>query len=348
MTTAVVETVHTSGWSAVAGSIDSLHAHTLRSAADDVGGVRLAVLNMVAACIDRPGFELATRVVTALGAHHPARAIVIKADPESDAMVEADVSLQRTAVGDYEVYTELIQLLVGGEPAFHLTSLITPLLIPDIPVDLWVVGAPRLAQAFSEDAVELCDRIIIDSGAYTDSRSTLQLIAAQLNRHDLALRLADIAWERTRVWRELTAQGFDPPAAHPLLWHITDVDLRSAGSVPSSQAWLMAGWMASRLNWMDGRQPRISAMPAPATGVVDGDLVYARFRARAGERHAAFALARDHDALHTAFEVDGTTVERTLPYNEPDVQELISRLMDEAREETIYPAAVLRAAALAQ
>ena len=349
MSGTIVETVHASDWHEVEGSIDSLHSHTLRSAADDIGRVRLAVLNIVAGCSDRAGDELATKVVTALGEDHPARAIVILANPDAEPAVEADVSLLRKSVGEYEVYTELIHLAINGGLALHLASVVTPLLVPDIPVDLWVVGAARLAQAFSEDAIELCSRIIVDSGAYPDARNTLQLLASQVNRDDLALVVADIAWERMRIWRELTAQAFDPPGARPLLWRITDVDLRSAGTAPSAQVWLLAGWLASRLNWRDdGVTHRLSADAKPVPGIAPGDLVYARYVARDGDRLARFAIARHEDAVHVSFEIDGTSVERTLPYREPDLVELLARLMDEAREDTIYPAALTRAATLAR
>ena len=209
-TASVVRTAHASGLHGLERSLDALHTEMLRSAADDAGRVRLSVLNLVAACVDDADAELATRVLTAIGASHPARAIVIHAHPDADQVsIEADVSLQRTSVGDHEVYTELMQLVVNGEPAFHLASIVTPLLIPDIPTDLWVVGAPRLAQAFSDDAIALTHRTIVDSGAYADPAVPLRQIADELARRGGRLVIGDIAWERTRVWRQLIGQAFD-------------------------------------------------------------------------------------------------------------------------------------------
>ncbi len=344
-TASVVRTTHASGLHSVERSLEALHTEMLRSAADDAGQVRLCVLNFVAACIEDSDAELATRVLTSIGARHPARVIVVRAHPEAgDSAIEADVSLQRTAIGAHEIYTELMRLDVRGEPAFHLSSIVTPLLVPDIPSDLWVVGSPRLVQAFSDDAVALCDRIILDSGAYPDPREPLGLIAAEFARRGDELVIGDIAWEGIRVWRELIAQAFDAPGAAGWLAHVRELRIASSGNHAPAQAWLLAGWMASRLGWERGAEP--------VSMRVEGDP-----NAPAVLRTVTLRLSRDGDdrtlkleaqggALCVMSEVGGHTVTRTVPHEEPDMIHLMSQLMDESREDRIYPASVQRAAAL--
>jgi glucose-6-phosphate dehydrogenase assembly protein OpcA len=341
----VVRTTHASGLHGVERSLGALHDEMLRSAADDAGRVRLSVLNLVAACIDDDAAAVATQVVKAIGARHPARVIVIRAHPDAlDESIEADVSLQRTSIGDREVYTELMHLVVKGEPAFHLSSVVTPLLIPDIPTDLWVVGAPRLVQAFSDDAVALCDRIILDSGAYTDPADPLTRIAAEFQQRGSGLMIGDFAWERTRTWRELTAQAFDLPGAAQWLSSVRDLHIEISGDHVPSQAWLFAGWMASRLQWPRHAEPvRVEVREGGSDGAMLRKVTIALSR---GTDDRSVVLESHGGVVRVASDIGGSEVTRTVPCNDPDVVHLMSRLMDESRQDRVYPEAVQRAAAL--
>jgi glucose-6-phosphate dehydrogenase assembly protein OpcA len=343
---AVVGMAHASGLHGVERSLDALHDEMLRSAADDAGHVRLSVLNVVAACVDDRAAELAIDVLTSIGARHPARVIVIRAYPDAaDTAIEADVSLQRTPVGGHDVYTELMHLTVKGEPSFHLSSIVAPLLIPEIPTDLWVVGAPRLVQAFSDDAVTLCDRIILDSGAYPSPAEPLGRIAAEFERRGSSLMIGDFAWERTRIWRELIAQAFEVPGAVQWLAHVRELRLEVSGDHVPAQGWLLAGWFASRLRWQQG------AEPVSVHTLDDGDggeavLRSVRIRLSRGSVERAVALVVHRELLRVSSDLGGVEVSRTVPHSEPSVTSLMSRLMDESREDPIYPEAVTRAVAL--
>jgi glucose-6-phosphate dehydrogenase assembly protein OpcA len=343
----VVTTTHASGLQACERSLDLIHEEMLRSAADDAGQVRLSVLNVVAGCIADSDADLAAETLGAIGARHPARVIVVRAHPETqEEAIEADVSLQRTAVGDYDVYTEMMRLVVKGQPAFHLASIVTPLLIPDIPTDLWVVGAPRLAQAFSDDAVAMCDRIIVDSSAYPEPAEPLHLIAAEIARRgEEAISLADIGWERTRMWRELVAQAFDA-ASVDWLRHRGSVRMECEGDTVPGQAWLLAGWFASRLNWPKGAEPvTIDLKPRD-----DGERRLCRLAIHI-ERHQAQCdvTVGSHDGVvDVSSDAGGSTVHRTVPDRPLDMTSLISRLLDDSRVDRVYPQAVTRAAMLAK
>src|SRR3984893_13629672 len=245
---------HASGLHAVTGALHALHYELLRSTGDDRSQVATSVMNLVAACTDRSRGDGAAADLLRIGTRHPARAIVIVADAKREPQLEADLSLH-CGVDDDRACTELVRLEVQGEPAYHLISIVAPLLIPDMPVYLWVVGASPLQQPFTDEVIALVERIILDSGEYADVAETLALLSSQLEKRGGRLPLADVAWQRTQLWRELIAQAFDPAAARAWLRNISDVSIRCAGGGASSDAWLLGGWMGLRLGWTRCRSP---------------------------------------------------------------------------------------------
>ena len=78
-----------------------------------------------------------------------------------------------------------------------------------------------------------------------------------------------------------------------------------------------------------------------------------------GLRLVSMSLAHDGDvrmleletlegALSIVSDVTGGHVRRTMPYRVPDLVTVMARLMDEAREDRVYPEAVTRAASIAR
>ena len=112
-------------------------------------------------------------------------------------------------------------------------SIVTPLLVSDLPVFLrWrgelPFGAPEL-----EQMVGVCDRLVVDSrewkdpaGAYRELRSLFEQTA-----------VSDIAWRCTWPWRRALA-GLWPGIAEA-------GELRITAS--SAEALLLVGWLRSRL-----------------------------------------------------------------------------------------------------
>src|SRR5947209_5205865 len=172
-TTQLVRTAHATSIAAVGRELAAVHRDMLRAGGDDAA-VRLSVLNLVIACAAESDTDDATAVIERIAARHPARVIMLVADPDAPAAIEADISLQCSAVGGREqVCAEVVRLRVGGESALHLVSVVTPLLLADVPVDLWLAGAARLDQALGDEALAACERLIVDTGAYSDPRSAI-------------------------------------------------------------------------------------------------------------------------------------------------------------------------------
>jgi glucose-6-phosphate dehydrogenase assembly protein OpcA len=336
--------LHASGLHAVASALDDLHRDALRRAGAESTQVRLSVVNIVAACNEPERVAEAVDTVVTVAERHPARAIVINADHTRPATIESDIALRQSPAGGY---VELVTIDVGGEPALHLTSIVQPLLIPDIPVQLWLVGAPPLDQAFRPDAVALVERVILDSDEYPDALATLRLINDGFNAHR-GLTLSDMTWERIRTWREAIAHSFNGPAMRPWLRRITGVDIVSAGLPAQAQARLVAAWLASLLDWPHEAGPGVELSAVPVPGCAAGELVHVRIRCADGKHTARVDVQRRGGMLRTSIDVDRgvDTLSVMLSPPEPEAM-LLARLMAEVEDDDVYRDTVAHVSELA-
>jgi len=349
-TVGALEVAHASGLHAVNRTLNDMHHEMLRVGGRSEGAaVRLSVLNPVAACVDVESADLATRAIGRLGAKHPVRAIIVLADPDGKPQMEADLSLQCSAVDAAEVCAEQVRMVVGGEAAYHLASVVTPLLVPDIPTYLWLVGSPPLQQAFGQDAVAICERLIFDSGAYDDDAGALRLLAEQLEVVGDALSVSDVGWERPRPWRQVIAQSFDGEAMRLFLHGITRVHVECSGDRVSAQAWLLAGWMASRLGWKAASdQPRVVTTSRRVEDVAAPNLARVTMQCRAGGQGAQVTVERRGAALYCVIDVDGGMhAERAVPVSDVDSVDMVGSLLESPAEDPVYRAALRNAADLA-
>ncbi|MEO8899390.1 MAG: glucose-6-phosphate dehydrogenase assembly protein OpcA [Candidatus Dormibacter sp.] len=349
-TVGALEVAHASGLHAVNRALNDMHHEMLRVGGESEGAVvRLAVLNLVAASVDVDSADLAIRALGRLGAKHPVRAIIVIADPDGTSQMEADVSLQCSAVDSAQVCAEQVRMVVGGEAAYHLASVVTPLLVPDIPTYLWLVGSPPLQQAFGQDAVAICERLIVDSGAYDDDAGALRLLADELEVVGDALAVSDIAWERTRTWRQLIAQSFDGQAMRRFLHGVTRVQVECSGDRVSAQAWLLAGWMASRLGWEAASdQPRVVTTSRPVEDVPASNLAQVTLQCTARGQSALVTVKRRGAALCGVIDVEGGIhAERAVPVSDVDSVDMVGSLLESSAEDPVYRAALRKAADLA-
>jgi len=180
--------------------------------------------------------EAAVDTLAGLRERHPSRGILLFPEPSAVDGIDARVSVLAFPQegGRRNVAAEVIQLTLRGRRVKAPASIVTPLLVTDLPVFLrWrgelPFGAPEL-----EQMVGLCDRLVVDSrewkdpaGAYRELRSLFEQTA-----------VSDIAWRCTRPWRRSLAG----------LWPgIADAgELRITGG-PAAEAMLLVGWLRSRL-----------------------------------------------------------------------------------------------------
>ena len=333
----LLRTAHASGLNAVGRELGELHRAMLRSGGDETRGVRLSVLTLVAACIDEAAAELAAQTVAGVAGRHPARAIIVVARPDHPPGITADLSLQcSVGPGREQVCAEVVRLQVGGEAAFHLASVITPLLLPDVPVFLWLVGAVPLGQALRPDTLEVCERVILDSDAHPDPGAVLAELSAALDRRE-AVPVSDLAWSRTRPWREQLARAFDRSDLRPFTGEVTAVEIEAggAGDGAGAQALLLHGWLRSRLgNRLGTVTSRRHGGPAPG---LSGVTLYCRAQGRA----ATVSVRRGQAGLAGEARVEGMAVGLGVAAPAPDdVSALVGAELEAQGPDPLHAAAL--------
>ena len=202
--------------------------------------------------------DAAERTLAGLAEQHPSRTILLFPRPDAADALDMDASVQCFPFGDSAICAEVIRVRLGGERAKHPASVVTPLLIADLPVFLRWRGMPEFGDVFDE-LVHVVDRVIVDSTEWP-SDSLARGYGELAKRFDKTV-ISDIAWERTERWRRELA-GHWPFDAREISVKATH-----------AQALLLKGWLKSRL----GHEVRLEHEPAEIlTGVyVDGKAIEA-------------------------------------------------------------------------
>ncbi len=335
---------------------------------------RASVLNLVVYAEREAHARRAATTVAELALRHPSRAIVVLGDRGRQG-VAASVELHcHVPQGDAtaQVCYEQVLARVRGDFDERVASVVIPLLVPDLPVFLWWTGTPPRDALHLDDLVRVADRLIVDSADFARADQTLPQVA-QLRR--LHVGITDLNWARLTPWRELIAQFFDVPGWRPFLDGITgiragfavDMDGRD---IHPSQALLLLGWLASRLDWRpaerlapaeaggllfriaraDGAPVMVRLRPRFERGLDAGDVSGVRIQAALGEETAEFVIKRAPDERHaTATAIVGGAVraERIVPLPALGIRELLGEELAIAGNDRVYEAALAMLMALA-
>jgi glucose-6-phosphate dehydrogenase assembly protein OpcA len=218
---------------------------------------RTSVMNLVVIA-RRP--ELAERgaaTIQALTGRHPSRTIVVQsADPDGpswlDARVEAHCVLPREDAP--ETCAETIHLTAGGEAGRHLSAIVTPLIVHDLPVTVWWPGEPPFTSRAAYDLLSGADRLVVDGSSWNgDGLERMREMAGLLDVTRLAI--SDFALIRQSRWREAIASIFDDPDFLPHLRSLRRIAVTFAthdetgapGSTNIVKPIYHVAWLASRL-----------------------------------------------------------------------------------------------------
>jgi glucose-6-phosphate dehydrogenase assembly protein OpcA len=228
-----------------------LRALWRRAGNEQSGGVSRALLLNFAMHVPAGGdLGIASRTVARVAAAIPCRAFVLieSRDPASGPPLAAWISSHCVlAAGGKQVCCEQVSLRARAGATDALATQLLSLLVPDLPTVLfWPDGDidSRLLERIGHET----DRLVVDSITFPDAAAGIARLAAFTHGSDPIEQVDDIAWQALEPWRELTAAPFDGPPFAALL-----PTIRSARVVHSptgaAQAWMYAGWLASRLHW---------------------------------------------------------------------------------------------------
>ncbi|HEV3097387.1 MAG TPA: glucose-6-phosphate dehydrogenase assembly protein OpcA [Candidatus Dormibacteraeota bacterium] len=208
---------------------------------------RASVLNLIAVVGSERQLTDVSHTLDALSVTNPSRTLILLAQHDrSAAKLEAEVSAQTRTESGHRVTTERVLLHAHGDVAAHLASLVTPLLIPDLPVVLWWPGRPDFDNPLFDDLCELADRLVVDTDEGFEPPDLKRLLEIARRNHAGA-SIGDFNWARLIPWRHLAAQFFDIPGMLAHLAQIHGVAVYYGRDGSTTQARLLGGWIQGRM-----------------------------------------------------------------------------------------------------
>jgi len=240
--------------------------------------IRACSLNLIVITEDDSQVPPLGDLVGAVTVEHPSRIFLVVADrrsagPSFEAWVSSRCFLP--APGEKQVCCEQINLIARGTEGNKIPSLVTSLLVSDVPtVLLWMARVSR-DDALLRSLVGICDHALMNSSTERFPQQAFAAWQELLQGQSGHAAFGDLAWTQLTGWRTIVAQVFHPIEMRSNLLTLDTVTIEySSATAPThsglSQSLLLAGWLAHRLRWT---------------------VIYRLQRAASGEYGAKFRLA---------------------------------------------------------
>lgn len=215
--------------------------------------IRACALNLLVFASDQVDATHASQLVSEITSEHPSRALILNVKAEGTSGIEAQVLAHCNLIGGgaREICCEEILLEAVGDAAGGLPDAALQQISPELPVFLWWTGDPPFESDSFRKLVRASDRLVIDSSCFSNPEEELGREYELLKDPDLKAALGDLNWTRLTPWRELVAQFFDRPSSRSYLDQINKIEITFETGTPENglQGLLLAGWLASRLDW---------------------------------------------------------------------------------------------------
>jgi glucose-6-phosphate dehydrogenase assembly protein OpcA len=342
---------------------------------DDVSPVVTHVFNLV---VYTDSTQFAERVASDLASvprRHPSRAIILIADRwHQESPIDAEVRLMCApgAGGGPPLCFEQVFVSVQGRAADHLSSVVVPLLMPEVPTYLWWPGQPLFGHRLFHRLLASADQLVVDSGQFQSPGDGLNDLARLCSGR---YGVNDINWARLKPWREIIAQFFDAPQVTPYAYAIRCVSIEFGagdGDYGKNTAGLllMLGWVASELgmepettlNTVATRDVSLSLLQGNSMVDIDvnfrdsgpeaaGKLMSFQLRAQTrGGPEAIFLVRRSSDLLHAHVTMrigDETEISRVVALDIKNDPDLLTDELAAAGHNYLYERVVEMAARIA-
>jgi glucose-6-phosphate dehydrogenase assembly protein OpcA len=180
--------------------------------------------------------EAALETLEGLAERHPSRAILLFPEPDAADGIDAKAMVLAYTVpgARRHIAAEVVELRLRGRRGRVPGSIVTPLLVAELPVFVRWRGRPPFGAQELDELVDLADRLVVDSGEWPDVPDSYAELAGLFDR----VACSDIAWRRTlAVRRALAAQ-----------WPAIADQRKVKVSAPPAEVALLKGWLRSRLD----------------------------------------------------------------------------------------------------
>lgn len=248
-------------WAEIGGPAHGGEAPGEMVAEQRVGGgvlMRANTLNLIGVAENGQNARLITETISQLKDFLPSRTVIFITDEDParqhtwDVLVQLNEAWHRSS--DVPALRfETIIITADPKVAGHLASLVSPLLMSELPTFLWWPSGDFVTNPVFQDLVEIVDRLIVDSAQLGNDAETVAQMRTLLDDEDDPW-VSDFTWSRLQPWCHLIAQFFDPTEVRGVLEDISQVSIayaetRKDRSSGFAAALLMVGWLGSRLGW---------------------------------------------------------------------------------------------------
>ncbi len=321
----------------------------------DQSSVRLRVLNFVALSSDPAIESKFDDVMQMLVEHHPCRGVLAIAAPQYQ-QLEASISARcwRMSGGGRHVCSEEV-LLTGPPEDDTVVSAVRALLVPELPLALWLPGETDLGREFDDDIMDAADCVFFDSALPEKPADALRAVVRGTRD---GLEQCDLAWGRLALWRTLCAQFFDGDDGMAQVSQITSIDITGGGADATVEALLLSGWLISRLDFTiadvtasAGRvvatcYARSRGVTITARGEGTDAPAVASVTIKTGGAEFTARLHAESRHIHVGERWDGEPARRTVESMPDDDASLIAMALDDYVDPHVYGEAVKAALAL--
>ncbi len=318
---------------------------TAAAGADD-SSIRLRTINFVGLGPEMWTVERFERVMESLPQRHPCRGVLAVVSPDRHGL-EASISAHcwRTSAGGRHVCSEEVVLRAGAEDEHALASTVLALLVPELPVHLWVIGAIDLESHVAAELLDAAETVFVDTADTVDVAGSLEAVLAAHRNHGVAI--CDLAWRRMSAWRALVAQFFDGDAGLGRLKQLQGIEI-TGGVGLSSEMLLMAGWFVSRLGLSPAEVERerdginatlYDGSRGVALNVWDGGVAGARLsevKMRAAGAEFVVQAHPESGHMHVREEWPDDSDRRTVAQDPTDDASVVAEALDDASDLPIF------------
>ncbi len=194
--------------------------------------------------------DLVTEIIETL----PCRIIFIRANHREDEnYLRTGVSALTSGHGDQMVACDQITIDAAGEHLKRVPFVVTPHLVPDLPVYVIWGQDPNIDADILPQLEKYATRVIFDS----ECSDNLHLFARTVARHleSVNCEVADLNWARAKGWRDVLTQVFHNRDRVTQLANSKKINIHYNARKcekcrhPEVQALYLQGWLAGRLGW---------------------------------------------------------------------------------------------------
>ena len=342
---------------------------------DEMAVLRARAANLLVYVSDDKLLEEVHELLQELTATHPSRVLTMLGEhdaPDNDIeMFVSALSQKEKLGGQKRLCCEEVTLKAQGSFVSELPSAALPLLVSDLPTFLWWRSVIDSSQKVFQNLLHASDRLIVDSAEFAQPVAELMVINKICEKdRETPVGISDLNWARLTSWRGLLADFYDVAEYRAALEGIDNVRIsymapQADANAIAPQALLMAGWLASRLQWtildkpatgdeertvfevsnQRGRRISIEMRRVKEAAIKPGRLARVELQTQADG--SGFKVERSEDLQRVLTEARlGTNVDRgrVLPVRNRSTAQLLSREMEILCNDQIYQEALAMAA----